>query len=298
MKQQLIERLIKRFPELATPRLEASNKGSYGTLAVVGGSEGMSGSICLAASAALLLGCGKSFAVFTQDALPMPLLASYPEVMLKTAAHLAEIKPLTAIVCGCGLNTSEASIAYLKSVIKLINDNPVPVLFDADALNIISGHPEIAKAVSQLPSPVVITPHPGEASRLLKKSVRDIQADRKAAANALSRILNAWVVLKGHRSLIASPTGELYENDSGNAGLASAGSGDTLSGIIGSLLAQKQPIEVAVRGGVWLHGAASEWIGEGIALPGLLAGELAPAIREMRKQALLSRQENPDSFLC
>lgn len=141
--------------------------------------------------------------------------------------------------------------------------------------------PEIWRGCKNL----ILTPHPAEAARLLGTTVAQVQADRTAAVRKIGAIFGATVVLKGHKTLVASPDTEIYVNESGNAGLATAGSGDVLGGIIGSLLAQGVPVFEAACAGAWLHGAAADVIKEsaGIAA-GLLAGEIAPAARWLRNR--------------
>ncbi|HFC1394169.1 TPA: NAD(P)H-hydrate dehydratase, partial [Neisseria gonorrhoeae] len=156
------------------------------------------------------------------------------------------------------------------------------VVLDADALNILSTDAEtrnLARGCKNL----ILTPHPAEAARLLGTTVAQVQADRTAAVRKIGAILGATVVLKGHKTLVAASDTEIYVNESGNAGLATAGSGDVLGGIIGSLLAQGVPVFEAACAGAWLHGAAADVIKEsaGIAA-GLSAGEIAPAARWLR----------------
>ncbi|MGI3296158.1 NAD(P)H-hydrate dehydratase [Neisseria sp. SLRRB23] len=271
-----------RFPHVFKARAEDSHKGTFGTLAVVGGSAGMSGAPVLAASAAMYLGCGKVWAGFNQETLPFSVIAGFPEIMLDTADGLTKRQGINAWVVGCGLGTGRAAVGTLAGILAEHTDKPV--LLDADALNILSTDAEtrnLARGCENL----ILTPHPAEAARLLGTTVAQVQADRTAAVRKMGAIFGATVVLKGHKTLVVAPDTEIYVNESGNAGLATAGSGDVLGGIIGSLLAQGVPVFEAACAGVWLHGAAADVIKEsaGIAA-GLLAGEIAPAARWLRNR--------------
>lgn len=269
-----------RFPHVFKARAEDSHKGTFGTLAVVGGSAGMSGAPVLAASAAMYLGCGKVRAGFNQDTLPFAVIAGFPEIMLDTADSLTKRQGINAWTAGCGLGTDAAAVETVAAVLARNRDEAV--VLDADALNILSTDAEtrnLARGCKNL----ILTPHPAEAARLLGTTVAQVQADRTAAVRKIGAILGATVVLKGHKTLVAASDTEIYVNESGNAGLATAGSGDVLGSIIGSLLAQGVPVFEAACAGAWLHGAAADVIKEsaGIAA-GLSAGEIAPAARWLR----------------
>lgn len=170
------------------------------------------------------------------------------------------------------MGTGRAAVGTLAGILTEHTDKPV--VLDADALNILSTDAEtrnLARGCKNL----ILTPHPAEAARLLGTTVAQVQADRTAAVRKIGAIFGATVVLKGHKTLVASPDTEIYVNESGNAGLATAG----------SLLAQGVPVFEAACAGAWLHGAAADVIKEsaGIAA-GLLAGEIAPAARWLRNR--------------
>ncbi len=275
---------VQDFPALFAPRTADSHKGSYGTLAVIGGCSGMSGAIVLAASTALYNGCGKVWAGFRQPSLPMPLIPERPEIMLATADVLLKRSDITAWVCGCGFGVGDGAAETLAA--QLQSANGQPLLLDADALNLLAQHPHLS-AAAQAHKQLVLTPHPAEAARLLSCRTADIQADRAAAVHQLAEQYQAIVVLKGHHTLVAAPQQAIYTNLSGNPGLATAGSGDVLSGLIGSLLAQGIPAWQAVCGGVWLHGAAADVLRDAqVGEIGLLAGEIAAAARWLRNQLI------------
>lgn len=269
------------FPALCQPRSPESHKGIFGTLGLIGAQAGMTGAILLAGSSALKCGCGKVWLGFNQSALPLAVIPTQPELMLATAMQLLERSDISAWVIGCGLGTNTSAKQLL---IQCLLKKHIPLLLDADALNILAQQPALL-ADHPHPNNLILTPHPGEAARLLDCKTSDIQNNRHQAVSRLAAQFGAWVVLKGHHSLIASPNEHIQENHSGNPGLATAGSGDVLAGIIGSLLAQHIPPEQAVNGGVWLHGIAADiLIQNGVGPIGLCAGEIADAIRWVRNQ--------------
>lgn len=269
-----------QFPECFQTRLPQSHKGTFGTLAIIGGAAGMSGAIVLAASAAMYLGCGKVWAGFNQTALPFAVIPERPEVMLAKADELADKSGISARIIGCGLGLERNSLNLLEKM--FIQNENSPLLLDADALTLLAKNPDLHAASQRS---IILTPHPAEAARLLNCSTADIQANRKNAAAELAKRFQAVAVLKGCQTLVAHSDGMIYQNASGNAGLATAGSGDVLSGIIGSFLAQGiEPFEAA-KAGVWLHGAAADVLkASQIGEIGMLAGEIAPAARWLRNR--------------
>lgn len=270
------------FPQVFAPRRADSHKGTHGTLAVIGGAQGMSGAVILAAVAAIYSGCGKVWAGFNQHALPLPVIAERPEIMLSPAAALQQRNDISAWVVGCGLDLCPQALALLENQLQLADGKPL--LLDADALTLLARNPGLHNLARSHGS-LTLTPHPAEAARLLGISTAEVQAERAAAALRISRTFNARTVLKGHETLVCSPEGSIYANRSGNPGLAAAGSGDVLSGIIGSLSAQGIAPEQAVCGGVWLHGAAADVLRDSeTGETGMLSGELAPAARWLRNR--------------
>lgn len=269
------------FPSLFTPRPLDSHKGTFGTLGIIGGASGMSGAIVLASTAAIYNGCGKVWAGFNQPILPMPIIPAHPEIMLAIADDLLKRHDITTWLIGCGLGLGETSLALLKAVLqKALNQS---LLLDADALTLLSQYTDL-QALTQTHGNLILTPHPTEAARLLGNTTADIQANRIESVKAIAEKYQATVVLKGHHSLVYSTQNNmLYTNTSGNPGLATAGSGDVLSGIIGSLLAQDIDTWQAVTGGVWLHGAAADYLASQIGGEvGIVASELPKAARYVR----------------
>nr|WP_115225381.1 NAD(P)H-hydrate dehydratase [Bergeriella denitrificans] len=274
----------RQFPDVFAPRDADSHKGSHGTLAVIGGAAGMSGAVILAATAAMYLGCGKTWAGFCQTQLPFAVIPERPEIMLATAAQLLQRNDISAYAAGCGLGLDDDARAVLHSVLQRAAGKPL--LLDADALTLLAATPEL-RAAAQAHGRLVLTPHPAEAARLLGIETAAVQADRVSATQSISRTFRAVTVLKGRNTLVADPDGTRYTNISGNPGLATAGSGDVLSGIIGSLMAQGIPPAQAACAGVWLHGAAADLLRDnGIGETGMLAGELAPAARWLRNRMI------------
>jgi hydroxyethylthiazole kinase-like uncharacterized protein yjeF len=158
----------------------------------------------------------------------------------------------------------------------------LPCVLDADALNLIAENEDLRKACARRGAETLLTPHPAEAARLLAESTDRVQADRLKAARALSANLNAHVVLKGNGSIIVARDGHWFINTSGNPGMASAGMGDVLAGILGALLVQKYSGETALVLGTHLHGcAADECVRAGAGPVGLTAGELIDPARRI-----------------
>ena len=265
-----------RFPLLVKPRAADSHKGTFGTVAVLGSAAGMAGSGVLAASAALKGGAGKVWL-----SLPIPYLPNYPEIMITTAAQLVQRRDISVYAIGCGLGMSDASRQLLEQTTAAAIHTDAPLLLDADALNL------LAVETMFLPNNVVLTPHPLEAARLLDISVEEVQGNRYLAASNIAERYGSYVVLKGAKTLVCTPDGRIvYENDSGNPGLATAGSGDVLSGLLAALLAQHLPMQDAACAAVWMHGTAAELLAaRGIGPIGLTAGEIADAVRELRNLA-------------
>ncbi|MGE8627785.1 NAD(P)H-hydrate dehydratase [Achromobacter denitrificans] len=271
------------LPALFAPRGADTHKGSFGTVGVVGGGPGMTGAALLAARAALKTGAGKVLVGFAQDAAPLACDPLQLELMLRDARSLLEEDwGVTAWVAGCGIGTGTLAANVLSELFVLRRG--APLVLDADGLNLLA-RGEIQPGWGE--GPVVLTPHPAEAGRLLGAGAgaADVQADRPGAARELARRYGAWIVLKGAGTVVCPPQGELRTNTSGNPGLATAGTGDVLAGMLGSLIAQKLPLNQAVAGAVWLHGAAADaLVARGVGPIGLTAGELADAARELRNR--------------
>jgi len=268
--------LAAHLPAVLMRRGRNVHKGTFGTLAIVGGANGMVGAPILAGRAALHAGAGKVW-IGLVTGKPPAVDWGQPELMLRTVAEVLDAEA-SAIVCGPGLGVSTESKARVAQAIA----TSVPLVLDADALNAIAVDSALAAAVGKRAAPTIATPHPAEAGRLLGTDTAAVQANRLAAAQALSDKLHASVVVKGAGSVLAHPDGTWDINGSGNAGLATAGTGDVLAGFAGAFLAQGIDAKTALRLAVCLHGAAADACVEAGRGPlGLTASELAPAARAL-----------------
>ena len=208
-----------------------------------------------------------------REALFLAKLDEYPAILREVEPAL---EPEVPVVAGPGLGTSRAAHDTLARALHA----QVPVVLDADALNLIALEPGLQQKLARRDSATILTPHPLEAARLLGTSSAGVQADRVAAARELAQRFGAIVVLKGSGTVIARSNGHVAINTTGNPALATAGSGDVLAGICGALLAQGWPEWDAALGAVWLHGhAADVLVEQGVGPIGLSAGELIPAAR-------------------
>ena len=268
----LLER--EAFAGWLKPRPRNSHKGRFGDAGVLGGAPGMVGAALLAARAALKLGAGRVYAAMLDPGAPT-LDLGQPELMLRGPRDLLAT-PLAALACGPGLGRSEDARSLLWSALGL----EISLVLDADALNLIAAHDEFNQLLVRRGAPSLLTPHPAEAGRLLGCSTADVQADRVSAALTLATRYGAQVALKGCGTVIASPDGNWTINANGNPGLATAGSGDVLTGIACALLAQGWAPLAALQAAVRLHGAAADrLVVGGIGLIGIAAGELIDAAR-------------------
>jgi len=230
-------------------RAPNSHKGVFGTLGILGGAAGMEGAAALAGMASLRMGVGKT-RIFSEA----PISPKFHLAALMVTSWDLDFNqdPYEAWVIGPGLSQSERAGARVTELVECLKERPRRTLWDADALTFFPAHVNSLKNW-------VITPHPGEAARLLNVPTSDIQEDREAAICELGkRFPNGWIVLKGARTLIRSPQGHLFVCTCGDASLAVAGSGDVLSGMIGSLLAQNAPMDQAVLTGVLRHAMGGE----------------------------------------
>ena len=252
------------------------HKGTFGTVAIVGGTEGMAGAPILAGRAALKTGAGKVLIGFTASTRPAVDWAA-PELMLRTA-DAALASGADVLVVGPGLGLGRDARRFVEQAARL----SVPLVLDADALNLVARDATLRALVQGRAATTLITPHPAEAARLLGVDNARIAADRLGAARALAQDLRASCVLKGAGSVLAYPDGGFDINASGGPALATAGSGDVLAGILGALLAQGLSARVALRIGVCLHGAAADrLVASGTGPVGLVASELADAARAL-----------------
>jgi ADP-dependent NAD(P)H-hydrate dehydratase / NAD(P)H-hydrate epimerase len=261
------------FQEHLCRRARASHKGSFGSVGIVGGAQGMAGAALLAGRAALKLGAGRVYVGMLERLVVDPQRL---ELMLRRADEVFALATVLAV--GPGLGRSSAAVDLLRRAI----DVQLPLVVDADGLNLLAEHPVLIKHVARREAPTILTPHPAEAGRLLGMATEAVQADRVGAALTLAEQSRALVVLKGCGSVVATTDGPWYINTTGNPGLASAGSGDVLTGMIAALLAQRWSALAATLGGVHLHGAAADaLVAAGRGPIGLAAGELIDTGRDV-----------------
>ncbi|MBS0206953.1 MAG: NAD(P)H-hydrate dehydratase [Planctomycetes bacterium] len=272
---------ITTSPELPA-RDENSHKGDCGRVLIIAGSRGMSGAACLAATAALRGGAGLVTAAVPEGIQsivagfePSYLTAGLPEDdsgRIKSAAHKRLTELLAgqgAVAVGPGLGQSSG---LQELVLELYDSVSVPMVVDADALNLLARRPYLTRRAAE--SPVrVLTPHPGEFSRLTGLDVAVIQQDRERVAAEYARQNKVILVLKG-RGTIVTDGRRLSVNSTGNSGLATGGTGDVLTGIIVALLGQRLPAFEAARLAVHLHGVAGDIAAEELSKPGMIASDL------------------------
>jgi hydroxyethylthiazole kinase-like uncharacterized protein yjeF len=261
------------FRNLLKPRPRNFHKGMAGSLAILGGAAGMSGAALLAGRAALKMGAGRVYVGLLDEKVfldfqNLELMLRHPDDALG--------QDLDALVVGPGLGQGERAATLVGAALA----SDLPCVLDADALNLIAEDPGLRQACARRSADTLLTPHPAEAARLLAAHTADVQADRVKAAKMLSSNLNAHVLLKGNGSILAARDGHWFINASGNPGMASAGMGDVLAGMLGALLAQRFSGESALVLGVHLHGAAADAVvKEGTGPVGLTASELIDAAR-------------------
>lgn len=252
------------FPRVLRPRVKNSHKGDYGSVAVIGGTDGMIGASILAARAALISGAGRVTLECRAEHAPHVDMV-YPEIMFATKP--VNLEDFDAIVLGCGLGTSAEAKAR---VIEALNCQK-PLILDADALNIIAADIKLQDMVLARRAPTVLTPHPGETARLLRRDTAGVTADRVAACRELAVQTGAIVVLKGAGTVISMRSSRTWINPTGSPMLATGGSGDVLAGMIGAMFAQGYDMVESVLAAVYFHGLSAEGLEAGFT-----AGEIAP----------------------
>lgn len=262
--------------DLHWPKRKAdSHKGHHGSFAVIGGADGMYGAALLAARAGLLAGAGRTYLASTQSHGPMVDMR-YPEIMMRPPQTLSQLSQLDCVAIGPGLGQSESAHYLLSQFLA----SQYPLVLDADALNLIADNTDLMKLLQMREAESVMTPHTGESARLSGKRSNEIQQQRLENALHLATELNVICVLKGQNTVIAHANGDYFINPTGNAGLASGGSGDVLTGIIASLIAQGLSCWEAAKTGVYIHGlAADQLVANGTGPIGLRASEVAEQVR-------------------
>ncbi len=278
------------------PRDAAAHKGTYGHLLVVAGSAGKSGAAALCAMAGLRVGAGL-VTLAAPEGLHDTLAARHSEVMVEplpqtarralARAALPRLRALlegkTAVALGPGLSTDEETVEVVRALAAEVR---LPMVVDADGLNAFAGRLPL---LAQAPGPRILTPHPGEAGRLLGIARETLMRDRLAIVPGVARTQGLHLVLKGARTLVADPKGSVAINPTGNPGMASGGTGDVLTGMIGGLVARGVEPGLAARAGVYLHGLAGDLAMRAEGPEALVAGDLlaqcGAAIRSLRESA-------------
>lgn len=273
--------------ELLPARIPHSNKGSYGKVLVIAGQKNMAGAAFLSGKAALVTGCGL-VKIFTSEENRMIIQSLLPEAILETwteeeatngelAIKLSEaLKWADVVVAGPGLGMKKAAKQQIMCVLSMAS---VPMVLDADALNLIAEAD--TGLLKQKKAEVIVTPHLGEMSRLCKITIAEIQKSPLTTAADFSKDYGVICVQKDARTVCALPNGKMYVNQSGNNGMATAGSGDVLTGIIAGLLAQKSEPETMVPLGVYLHGLAGDRIAEKTGTYGMMASDIIEGLKQV-----------------
>jgi hydroxyethylthiazole kinase-like uncharacterized protein yjeF len=259
------------------PRLKNSHKGTFGSVAVIGGGKGMVGAALLAGRAALHAGAGRVYAGLLAPMRPGVDFLQ-PELMLRSAEEALRLPAPLCLALGPGMGTSEDAVELMRNAVLTTH----AMVIDADALNIIALDANVQRTLLARRAPTLMTPHPAEAARLLNIDTATVQSNRVESALRIANCFRSHVVLKGVGSVCATPEGHWYINPSGNPGLASAGMGDVLAGLLAALLAQGAQPEAALLAGVHLHGLAADMlVARDVGPRGLTASEVIHELRQL-----------------
>lgn len=289
LKNNLItEDIVKPY---ITKRKRESHKGTYGHVLVLGGAIGMAGAVSMASYAALRCGAGLVTAAVPESLLSV--VAGFgPEIMTVPLGEtgkaaialeaLPAIENLLGTVSVCAVGCGMSRYMEAKQVLNFILEKSgVPLVIDADGINALAEDLSILK---NRQVPVVLTPHPGEMARLVKKSIKEVQADRLEIARSFAEEWNVTLVLKGNKTIVAMPNGDAYINITGNPGMATAGSGDVLCGIIAGFIAQGLNPQTAAVAGVYVHGLAGDLACSQKGERGLIAGDIIEGVPEVLRR--------------
>jgi len=274
-------------------RLSDAHKGDFGHLMVVAGSPGKAGAAIMAARGALRTGAGLVSVATPNNIVPI-IQSQVVEAMAVPSAESIEgtlgigsaeellkaMGKMSAAAIGPGLSTHYETVQAVRNLIQRLT---IPSVIDADGLNALVGFLDILKRVN---ASIILTPHPGEMGRLLGISSDDVQRDRIAIATAFARKHRVTVVLKGAATVVATPYGWVFVNSTGNPGMASGGTGDVLTGMIGSFLAQGYTASQAACLGVYVHGRAGDLAAEEKGEASMIAGDLIEKLPEAIKETI------------
>ena len=266
-------------------RPKISHKGTFGTAALFCGSYGMCGAQILAARAALRSGvgivkalvCDKNYSAFTSsvpEAVTVPVETSLDGgSIVYDRTILSILSSSNALLIGCGLGKSDAS---KKLLFKTLEKTQIPTVIDADGINMLQGSIDIIRKIN---APVILTPHPAEMARLCNTDTMSIEANRVKYAKKFAVENNVYLVLKGANTIVATPNGRIFFNTTGNDGLATGGSGDVLSGMIVSRLAQGYDPLTATLNSVWLHGAVADHLSKEMSTRSILPSDIIEGLK-------------------
>lgn len=282
--------MIKEIEKPKIVRQENSHKGTFGTALLICGSYGMAGAAVLSTKACLKSGIGiaklclpKSIyeiaAKQINEAVFVPVGAGFfkkfpPFCKGKIKPHLSGA---SSVLIGCGMGISRENKRLMAFVLQ---NAECPVIIDADGLNMLSKNTDLLLNKN---SAVVLTPHPKEMSRLTGKSVAEIEANREESAVDFAKKYGVYLVLKGHETIVAAPNGDTFINKTGNSGMATGGSGDTLSGILAARLAQEKDVLAAVTQSVYIHGLAGDIAAQKFSKSSMLPGDMIECLPDAFK---------------
>lgn len=266
-------------------RPKNSHKGTFGTALLFCGSYGMLGAQILAAKSALRSGvgivialvCDKNYTAFTSsvpEAVTIPVTTAEngaPTVYDRTI--LSSLSNSTALLIGCGLGRSGES---RKLVLRTLEKTQIPTVIDADGINALQGGINIIRKIN---APVILTPHPAEMARICNTTTREIEANRVKFSKKFAVENNCYLVLKGTNTIVATPNGRIFFNTTGNNGLATGGSGDVLSGMIVSRLAQGYKPLDAILNSVWIHGAVADELSKSMPTRAILPSDIIEGLK-------------------
>jgi len=290
------------FAVLLAPRPRDSNKGMYGHVLIVGGSLGKSGAAAMAGMAALRAGCGlstvatpgsvlASVAGFAAELMTEPLpetdTGSIAMGTIESGRFQQLVKSADVVAIGPGIGRNTETVEFVHEAVR---ETKVPLVIDADGLNAFQGHTDLLDGSKR---PLVLTPHPGEMSRLADISVKEVQANRLEVARKFAREHHLILVLKGNRTVIALPDGTAWINPTGNPGMATGGTGDVLTGMTAGIIGQMQnDIARAAVAAVYMHGLAGDIAAESMGEHSLVATDLLGALPEAFRRATQRAKED------
>jgi len=284
-----------RLPAQLLHRKPAAHKGDFGHVFILAGCAQYSGAALLCSSAAMRSGAGLVTLGIPRNIVNAIIKKKSPEVILEPLAQTrqltislkalaqikASLKKVDVLLIGPGLSQNRSTQTLVRKVITNINK---PVVIDADGLNALVGHLDLLRVTGYgLGVAKILTPHPGELSRLSGKNIKAIQSNREEIAKRFAKDYKIAVVLKGRQTVVADYQGSFYVNKTGNPGMASAGSGDVLSGMIAAFLAQGLPGFEAAKYAVYLHGLAGDLAAKGKTQIGLIASDIIEKIPQAIK---------------